>query len=180
VSASLIAAIRGALEKGIVALGVDPPLAVPLEVPPKPELGDLATPIAFELAKRLKRAPKMIAATLAPLVEGLEGIARVEIAGAGYLNVYFDRDLFLRELARGGVPIYGINWRDDRAKALAWLDRLAPGASPRLLSPLPIFGFPGWHPGTARAEFYDDARYFRPSAVKSPSESARQPPRRRL
>ena len=46
--------------------------------------------------------------------------------------------------------------------ALAWLERLAPSASPRVMSPLPVFGFPGWHPGTASAEFYDDARYFRP------------------
>lgn len=51
---------------------------------------------------------------------------------------------------------------DADSAALAWLERLAPGASPRVLWPLPIFGFPGWHPGTARAEFYDDARYFRP------------------
>jgi len=49
------------------------------------------------------------------------------------------------------------------AAAAAWLDRLAPGASPRVLSPLPIFGFPGWHAGTAAAEFYDDTRYFRPA-----------------
>jgi hypothetical protein len=46
--------------------------------------------------------------------------------------------------------------------AVAWLERLAPGASPRVLSALPIFGFPGWHAGTAQAQFYDDARYFRP------------------
>lgn len=48
--------------------------------------------------------------------------------------------------------------------AVAWLERLAPGASPRVLSPLPIFGFPGWHAATAQAQFYDDSRYFRPLA----------------
>jgi cytochrome c biogenesis protein CcmG/thiol:disulfide interchange protein DsbE len=31
---------------------------------------------------------------------------------------------FLLELARSGVPIYGLNWKDDRAKALTWLDQL--------------------------------------------------------
>ena len=42
----------------------------------------------------------------------------------------------------------------------AWLSALQPGASPRDLAPLPIFGFPGW---SAQSEaFYDDARYFRP------------------
>ncbi|MGH8690062.1 MAG: DUF3025 domain-containing protein, partial [Burkholderiales bacterium] len=49
---------------------------------------------------------------------------------------------------------------DPDAAALAWLDRLAPGASPRMLWPLPIFGFPGWLPQDEA--FYDDARYFRP------------------
>ena len=48
------------------------------------------------------------------------------------------------------------------AAAADWLDRLQPGASPRVLWPLPIFGFPGWHAGTAAAAFYDDTRYFRP------------------
>lgn len=49
---------------------------------------------------------------------------------------------------------------DPDAAALAWLDRLPPGASPRIMSPLPVFGFPGWLPQDEA--FYDDARYFRP------------------
>jgi arginyl-tRNA synthetase len=74
-----------------------------MEVPPKIELGDLAFPIAFELAKRVKQAtgnkinPREIAETLKAVIESLTGIARVEVAGAGYLNVFFDRFLFLKE-----------------------------------------------------------------------------------
>jgi Protein of unknown function (DUF3025) len=49
---------------------------------------------------------------------------------------------------------------DPDAAALAWLERLPPGASPRIMSPLPVFGFPGWLPQDEA--FYDDARYFRP------------------
>ena len=49
----------------------------------------------------------------------------------------------------------------DRA-ARDWLAGLAPDASPRLMPPLPIFGFPGWHAENTRAAFYDDTRYFRP------------------
>ena len=42
-----------------------------------------------------------------------------------------------------------------------WLGALGPGASPRDLTPVPVFGYPGW---VAQDEsFYDDARYFRPS-----------------
>ena len=64
---------------------------------------------------------------------------------------------------------------DPDAAAYHWLGQLAPGASPRGMPPLPIFGFPGWHPEGERAEFYENRNYFRPSTVKSPSESARQP-----
>jgi hypothetical protein len=51
---------------------------------------------------------------------------------------------------------------DPDAWAADWLRRHAPGGSPKLLAPLPIFGYPGWHPGTASEAFYADARYFRP------------------
>jgi arginyl-tRNA synthetase len=67
------------------------------EVPPRTELGDLAFPVAFELAKRIKqatgekRAPRVIAEQIASALEAIEGVARVEVAGAGYLNVFFDR-----------------------------------------------------------------------------------------
>jgi arginyl-tRNA synthetase len=75
------------------------------EVPPRTELGDLAFPLAFELAKQLKqktgekRAPRAIAEVLMPALEGIEEVARVEVAGAGYLNVFFDRARLLNELA---------------------------------------------------------------------------------
>jgi hypothetical protein len=49
---------------------------------------------------------------------------------------------------------------DHDAAARAWFERLAPGASPRILAPLPVFGFPGWLPQDEA--FYDDTRYFRP------------------
>ena len=49
---------------------------------------------------------------------------------------------------------------DPDSAAAAWLDRLPPGASPRNLAPLPVFGFPGWLPQDEA--FYDDLRYFRP------------------
>ncbi|MBP1634257.1 MAG: argS [Acidobacteria bacterium] len=70
--------------------------AFPIDVPPTRELGDLAVPVAFELARRLRRAPKAIAEELAGALAGLPGIARVE-AARGYLNLFLDRPAFLRE-----------------------------------------------------------------------------------
>ena len=75
------------------------------EVPPKIELGDLAFPVAFELAKRIKQAtgekrnPREIAETLKVELESLPAVMKVDVAGAGYLNVYFDRAQFLVENA---------------------------------------------------------------------------------
>jgi arginyl-tRNA synthetase len=74
---------------------------VSAEVPPRTELGDLAFPVAFELAKRIKqttgekRPPRAIAEQLGKLLEAAPGIARVEVAGAGYLNIFYDRAAFL-------------------------------------------------------------------------------------
>ena len=68
-----------------------------VEQPPSIALGELALPIAFELAKRLRKPPRVIAAELQQalqqaLTEGLlPGIAAIEIAGAGYLNIRLDR-----------------------------------------------------------------------------------------
>lgn len=67
------------------------------EVPPRPELGDLAFPVSFELAKRIKQstgvktAPRAIAEQLKGKLENSAEVSRVEVAGAGYLNIFFDR-----------------------------------------------------------------------------------------
>jgi arginyl-tRNA synthetase len=70
-----------------------------VELPPKIELGEMALPVAFELAKRLKKAPRAIAQELQPLLVGVPGVASVEIAGAGYLNVKLDRAATARRMA---------------------------------------------------------------------------------
>ncbi|MFL6375361.1 MAG: arginine--tRNA ligase [Pyrinomonadaceae bacterium] len=74
-----------------------------IEVPPKPELGDVAFPVAFELAKLIKQQtgekqnPRVNAEVLKGRLESFAFVGRVEIAGPGYLNVFFDRARFLSE-----------------------------------------------------------------------------------
>ncbi len=74
-----------------------------VEQPPSIALGELALPVAFELAKRLGKAPRVIATELAAELTAalpeLEGIASVEVAGAGYLNVRLDRAATARQIA---------------------------------------------------------------------------------
>jgi arginyl-tRNA synthetase len=67
---------------------------VVLDRPPKIEMGEAASPVCFELAKRLKKAPRIIAQEIANGLGKVDGIARVEVAGGGYLNAYFDRTAF--------------------------------------------------------------------------------------
>jgi arginyl-tRNA synthetase len=76
-------------------------LTIVLEKPPKLEMGEAASPVCFELAKRLKRAPRQIAQEIAEALPKIEGIARVEVAGGGYLNAYFDRAAFWESLVGG-------------------------------------------------------------------------------
>ena len=66
-------------------------IPVVLEKPPKLEMGEAASPVCFELAKRLKKAPRQIAQEIASSLSKIRGIARIEVAGGGYLNAYFDR-----------------------------------------------------------------------------------------
>ncbi len=79
---------------------------IPIEQPPGIAMGELATPVAFDLAKRLRKAPRVIAQELASHLSAsvaaghLPGISAVEVAGAGYLNVRLDRAATLSGMAR--------------------------------------------------------------------------------
>ena len=74
-------------------------LTIVLERPPKIEMGEAASPVCFELAKRLRKAPRQIAQEIANSFGKVEGVLRVEVAGGGYLNAYFDRAAFWAALA---------------------------------------------------------------------------------
>jgi arginyl-tRNA synthetase len=67
-----------------------------IERPPKLAMGEAASPLCFELAKRLKKPPRALAQEIANSLKRIEGVARIEVAGGGYLNAYFDRAAFFR------------------------------------------------------------------------------------
>jgi len=69
--------------------------AIVLEYPPNRDLGDLGTPVAFELARRLRKAPRAIAQEIAGAFGSLEGVRQVAAAPNGYLNVFLERREFL-------------------------------------------------------------------------------------
>jgi arginyl-tRNA synthetase len=78
-----------------------PPFAI--EVPPNRTLGDLAVTAAFQLARTLRKAPKVIAQELAAALGTPAGIAKVVPASNGYLNLYLDRRAFVLDRLNGRV-----------------------------------------------------------------------------
>ena len=72
--------------------GVNAP--VQTEQPKQAAFGEIAVPAAFQLARQLKKAPKAIATELANGVGAIEGVAGIEIAGNGYMNVRLDRGFY--------------------------------------------------------------------------------------
>jgi len=81
--------------------GVPAPRIV-LETPPKVELGDLACPVAFELAKVLRRPPRKIAEELAPALALPSVVVRRSVEGGGYVNFFLDRPRVLRDMLVAG------------------------------------------------------------------------------
>jgi arginyl-tRNA synthetase len=66
-------------------------VSVTVNQPPRSAMGDLALPLAMELGRKLGKSPRQLAEELAAELRSIEGIARTEVAGPGYVNVYLDR-----------------------------------------------------------------------------------------
>ncbi len=83
IQTQFVAAVREAFKLEVAAPALD--------TPPNLEMGDVSLAACFELAKQLRQAPRRIAERLVPLLSSLEGIERVTVAGAGYLNFHLNR-----------------------------------------------------------------------------------------
>lgn len=64
---------------------------VVVDQPPNVALGEYALPLSFELAKNLRKAPRKIAEEIVAGLGTVEGFAKFEVAGAGYINAKVDR-----------------------------------------------------------------------------------------
>ncbi len=83
----LAAAIAAVLKAKYDLEGVN----IPIETPPDLRFGEAATPVAFELARKLRKAPKVIAQEIVTGLGQVPGFAGFEVAGAGYINARLDR-----------------------------------------------------------------------------------------
>src|SRR5271166_4812644 len=75
-----------------------------VEQPPKIEFGEYALPIAFELARKLRQAPRKIAEEIVTGIGPVPGIEKFEAAGGGYLNVRINRAEAAAVLATDQAP----------------------------------------------------------------------------
>ena len=73
-------------------------LDIVVEQPPRPEFGEFALPLGFALAKLLKRPPRKIIEEIVDELEPIPGVATIEPAGAGYVNLRFDRGTYAAAL----------------------------------------------------------------------------------
>lgn len=92
--------VRGFLER---AYALELPKIV-IEQPPKVEFGEYALPLAFELAKRLRKAPRKIAEEIVNGIGPIEGFDKLELAGAGYINARLNRGEMARALSADENP----------------------------------------------------------------------------
>jgi arginyl-tRNA synthetase len=74
-----------------------------IEEPKQASFGEMAVPVAFQLARGLKQAPRAIATELLADLPPIPGVASFEVAGNGYINVRLDRGAYAASvLASGG------------------------------------------------------------------------------
>ena len=89
ITQAIISAFSGAQNDGVFsAENIDLCNMIRLETPKDKEHGDFACNIAMVLAKSLRMAPRAIADALAERIQPDNDIARVEVAGAGFINFY--------------------------------------------------------------------------------------------
>ncbi len=79
-------------------------LNIVIEQPPKVQFGEYALPLAFELAKKLRKAPRKIAEEIVNGVGPVDGFEKLEVAGAGYINARVKRDALAAGLAADDKP----------------------------------------------------------------------------
>jgi arginyl-tRNA synthetase len=82
---------------------LEPPKIV-IEQPPRVELGEYALPIAFELAKKLRKPPRKIAEEIVSGIGTVGGFDKFELAGAGYINARVKRAELATALAADEKP----------------------------------------------------------------------------
>ncbi|GGU43452.1 hypothetical protein GCM10010211_03590 [Streptomyces albospinus] len=128
-SRTVLRSVRGAVEERELSVAV--PARIVVQPPPRPGCGDYASNIALQLAKPAGRPAREVAEILRKRLAGSAGIARVEIAGPGFLNFTLGdgalAGLVREVLARGAA--YGELGASGELRVSGDMDRKGDGAS---------------------------------------------------
>ena len=128
--------IKNRFRSALLSLFGEPLPQLVWNQPPKVQLGDLASPVAFELAKRVKKAPAEIARELIGAAEPLPGVRRAEVAGM-YITQPLERDqwldLLMSELVSTAFPSDRFTFIYDYPAEQAALARIRIGMVPSIV-----------------------------------------------
>jgi arginyl-tRNA synthetase len=97
--------LRFILLKSLNSIGIGDSF-IDIELPKEPKFGDLSTPMAMTLSKRLKRPPRDIAENLINSINKELGskikdiFEKIEIAGPGFINFTFSKKYLCSELLK--------------------------------------------------------------------------------
>lgn len=107
--------LKKALESALRSVGISYDGDIPLEHPAELKNGDYSSGIAMRYAKEAKVAPKtlaekIVAALLTGQVGEIEGVAKIEVAGAGFINFYLTSEALADSLAKATTEdMWGAN-----------------------------------------------------------------------
>ncbi|MFF3559981.1 ArgS-related anticodon-binding protein NrtL [Streptomyces sp. NPDC002574] len=109
-SRTVLSAVRRAVEAGELQLSGPVPDRVVVRRPPRPGCGDYATNVALQLAPLTGAPPPAVADVIRGHLTALPGIARVDVAHPGFLNITLEGESYgaLVDLVRAQGPRYGI------------------------------------------------------------------------
>jgi arginyl-tRNA synthetase len=99
--ARVVAILHGLQQAGTLPEGLDLSRVV-VEPTKDPAHGDLATNAAMALAKEARQPPRTLADAIAGALLAIDGVARVDVAGPGFINITL-ADGVLREVLRSAV-----------------------------------------------------------------------------
>ena len=103
---TLISESIKSLEDAICSLGWEIPEDIKMEEPPNPELGDVASSVSFQLAKKLKRSPMDITKDILGVLKTPDIFRKVDAKGP-YINFFADYDKFSKIVLNSINEDYG-------------------------------------------------------------------------
>ncbi|MGX1974355.1 ArgS-related anticodon-binding protein NrtL [Streptomyces kronopolitis] len=130
-SRTVLRSVRGAVEEQELSVAV--PARIVVQPPPRPGCGDYASNVALQLAKPAGRPAREVAEILRKRLAGSPGIARVEIAGPGFLNFTLGDDAqvaLVRQVLAQGAGYGDRSAAEAAAVAPTSADAVSPAHSP--------------------------------------------------